>query len=262
MCEYFESKSAIGTKEMEEKIKLFEHAEYEPAIMALSKAIVMDGSRARRVNRTLSCIEYECKWCSNVKYSLFHDAENDKWLGWKEGTHDQTKHHKAKPLREHVVLALAAGISAGSKGRELSTFVERFVGTHVPESTLKKCRSTREDFDFRRMWRKIPSVGENMVAAGWRYVDWRKTIDDKQVLEAFAFELPSMKFTKRSGFLGLVFIDGAHMGDKMKSIMLAMVTVTADHIILPLAVLSVPQKTKNLICGSSSSQKTHCQSLF
>ena len=222
---------------MTETVNLFEETEYEAGILALSKAIIEDRSRARLVSRTLSCIAYECKWCSRVRYTLIHDAEEEKWVGWKEGRHDETQVHIPKPLREHVVLAVAAGVAGGLKGRELSDFVARFVGTDVAPSTLKKCKNTREDFDFRRMWRKIPSVGENMVAAGWRYADWRQTVNGKQVLDGFAFELPTMKFTRRPGFLGIVFIDGAHMGDTMKSIMVAMVTVTADHIILPLAVV-------------------------
>ena len=223
--------------------RLFSEDDYSSGIVALSKEIVADNAACRVRVRTLSGVVYECRWCQSCEYSLVRDENSGYWIGWKKGEHSEAQ-HRPKALREHVGLAIAHGMSHRLKGEELRSFVSEFVHVPIPKSTLKKYVGQREDVNWRELWRKIPSMGFRLTEAGLRYQDFMKVENGKTILEGFVFELPAMRFAKSSGFLGIVFVDGAHMGDRMKSTMISLITVTSDHVILPLAVLIGPTEDK------------------
>lgn len=227
----------------EGELRLFSEDDYNSGIVALSKQIVADSAACRVKIRNLSGVVYQCRWCESCEYSLIRDQDSGYWIGWKKGEHNEAQ-HKPKALREHVGLAIAHGMSNRLKGEELRSFVSDFVHVPIPKSTLKKYMGQREDVNWRELWRKIPSMGFRLTEAGLRYTDFMKVENGKTILEGFVFELPAMRFAKSAGFLGIVFVDGAHMGDKMKSTMVSLITVTSDHVILPLAVLIGPSEDK------------------
>ena len=224
--------------------QLFRLPTYAEGIQALSAAIVADNAATKVHLRTISAVSFTCQWCTNVVYSLVLDPETEEWVGIRTGEHTMDERHVPKPLKEHIGMAIAMGMGDGFKGKKLAAFVRRKVRVDIPKSTISSYVNRAPEQDWRVLWRQIPFMGRRFVEAGLKYQDYRVRQEGKIVLDAFAVTLPSIEFAKSSAFLGIVFVDGAHMGDKMKSTMLAMVTVTSDHIILPLAVLIGPSEDK------------------
>ena len=99
--------------------------------------------------------------------------------------------------------------------------------------------------DWIQMWGKVPALGKRLIAAHLRYEEHYKMLEGgESVLESVVFELPGVKMCETNAFIGLVFVDGCFLNDRLRSTLLAVDTITADHIIVPLFAMICPGEKK------------------
>ena len=224
----------------QQEICLFESKSYQEAIVRISERIVQDHCEVREDKRDILRVVFKCKTCP-VQYVL-RQEESGKWNGFIRGRHDRSKPHKPRPLREHVMFAANHGKAANNRGKNLYEYVTQTVGVPIPQSTLQKYYSAEPDSDWQRLLRQIPSMGARITEAGLAYQQF--LTPGTSTLESFVFEAPTAKFCRTPAFLGIVFVDGTHMSDRLESTVIAMVTITADRITLPVAVMFCPSEDK------------------
>ena len=227
-------------RDEQQEVCLFASKSYQEAIVRLSERIVQDHCEVREEKRDILCVTFNCKACS-VQYMLRQDASG-KWNGFVRGYHDRSKPHKARPLREHVMFAANHGKAANNHGNNLHAYVTKAVGVSIPQSTLQRYCACEPDSDWQRLLRQIPAMGARITEAGLAYQQF--LTPGTNILESFAFEAPTAKFCRTAAFLGIVFVDGTHMSDRLESTVLAMVTITADRVTLPVAVMFCPSEDK------------------
>ena len=83
-----------------------------------------------------------------------------------------------------------------------------------------------------------------MQEVGLAYEERITTKDGENVLDAVMFTLPGIKFCRSAAFLGLLFVDACHLCDRARSRLLGLVTITADHKIIPLAAMISDNENK------------------
>ena len=219
---------------------LFATDTYQNGIIALSEVIVQDHATVRVIGRSISMVSFECL-CRQVTYALKHDCDSSKWCGFRFGIHNPQCTHNPKPLKEHVDWAIARAMSERFCGNDLIKRVRELVNVQLPATTILRKTSVLPEYDWKKLWRQVPAFGRKLKTYHLRYQDFR-TKGEQETLDAFAFELPAIRFCKTAGFLGVIFADGTNIKDKMHSTMLIMATMTADHITLPLAALIGPRE--------------------
>lgn len=219
-----------GPSVVHEDVLLFEHPVYKDAIANLSREIVAAGSAVTEKKRTFSEVHFDCRYCT-ASYRLVLDHHTQTWKAYQTGTHTGHDGAKGKPIKQHLDDCITAGLAMGRSGTRLMEFVADETGVKVPTSTVMSRSKKRPDFLWKRQWKMLPSLGERFASAGLRYQLFMGEHDN--TIEAVAFELQGVKFCSTSAFIGLLFVDGTFLHDRVRSILLLIATITADHVVIP-----------------------------
>ena len=154
------------------------------------------------------------------------------WKAFQYGEHQNHKKNCPKPLKEHLVLAVAKSSLENQK------LIHEEIGTFVPDYTIRRIKREKlSDNSWELLWKKLPSFIESLKKNG---IQADLSIGNDEVIKSIFVAMPhSPIFCNSAAFLGMVFIDGTFCTNKMKTTIIGAVTVTADRIIIPLAVALV-----------------------
>lgn len=232
-------KSELKMPELPKPRVLFCRSCYGEAIVELSHRIVEDKAAGREKKRSILFAVFQCTDCS-VLYGVAQLGVN-KYYGFQCGEHDRSHPHKVHPLADHIKQAVGQGIGLKQSGKELLQFVRHEVGCDdLSRSTMQFHMNHLPENDWRNLAARIPAMTQRWREAGLKCQEFH----DGAVLQGLALELPTARFCLSDAFIGVVFVDGCHVSDKQKSTLLSIVTVTSDHIILPVAILLCPAENK------------------
>lgn len=213
---------------------------YKQAISDLSLHVVSSRSAVSVCQRKLSRVRFKCQYC-DVQYRIELNMKDKIWNVFQIGKHIGHEGNKGKPITEHLRNCIAAGIAKGKKGSHLVKFVRKRTGCKkLPTSTVYYYIGERPEKNWLASWRKLPDLGRCFREAGLRF----ETNFKDGVLNSVVFELPGVKMCQTKAFNGLLFVDGCFMNDRLRSTLLAMATITADHILMPVIAMICPGETK------------------
>ena len=222
---------------------MFEKKTYKKALAELSRLVVLSGSSVHETHRKVSEVRLQCKHCT-VCYKLALNQETGKWEAYQKGEHTGHENKKGKPISHHLRNCIDDALENNLSGVKLIEYVQNATGSKIPASTVYYYLRKDPQQDWTKLWRKIPSLGKRLLDAGLRYEAYHPAGQSDKILESVVFELPGVKICSTDAFIGLVFVDGCHMNDKLRSTLLAMVTITADHVMIPLIGMVARGETK------------------
>ena len=230
----------LKMKDMPKPLVLFCRPSFGAAVVDLSHRIVEDHAGTRVRKRDILFAVFQCRACP-VLYGVAM-VNIGQWYGFRCGEHDRTREHHPHPLPDHIKQAVGLGIGLKQSGKDLLEFVRHEVGCDdLSRSTMQTHMDSLPDHDWKVLAAQIPSLTRRWRDAGLKCQEFR----DRGVLLGFAMELPTSKFFLSDAFLGVVFVDGCHVSDRLKSTLISIVTITSDRILLPLAVLICPSENKD-----------------
>ena len=214
---------------------LFAEPIYTRAISALSARVVSDCSYVSERHRKATELLLQCKYC-DASYKLAWNYETEMWEAFQKGEHvGHDDKSFARPLKQFLKSCVNSGLAMGVERRRLTDFVSAQTKTPVSRSTVNYYSRSENGLNSLNAWKKIPSLVESFQQAGLRAEVFRTKNDDgEDVLNAVAFELPGASICKTEAFIGLVFVDGCYLSDRVRGTLLAMATITADHVLIPL----------------------------
>ena len=210
---------------------------YIEALLALSRRLVSDGTSAHITKRSCGSVHFKCNFC-DVTYSI--EEEDGLWNISQTGEHDQNTNHEPRPMTEAISYYVSKGSSKELKGKNLVQYVCRKVEMTVPRSTIDYHIAKRMDKQWEKQWRMVPALVHRWCDNGLK----GELIMEEGKLQGFVLTLPSVSILQSEAFIGIIFADGCHVSDKLKSTLLTLCTMTADRIILPLAFLLGPGEDK------------------
>lgn len=220
----------------EEKYRLlFSEAVYINALSALSARIVSDCASVSERHVKASELVFHCKYC-DVSYKLAFNCETEMWEAFQKGEHaGHNDKALARPLKQFLKCCVDAGLALGIERRKLTAYVSAETNTSVSRSTVNYYSRNGDSLTSLNAWKKIPSLVEKFREAGLRAeLFYGKSENGDVVLTSVAFELPGASICKTDAFIGLVFVDGCSLSDRLRGTLLAMATITADHVLIPL----------------------------
>ena len=241
--EKIQTKSSLGYDNISGERKLFEKKSYKKALAELSRLVVLSRSSVHETHRKVSEVRFQCKYCT-VCYKLTLNQDTGKWEAYQRGEHTGHEDKKGKPISHHLRNCIDDALSNDLSGVRLIEYVQNATGAKIPASTVYYYLRKDPQQDWTTLWRKIPSLGKRLLDAGLRYEAYHPAGQSEKVLESVVFELPGVKICTTDAFIGLVFVDGCHMNDKLRSTLLVMVTITADHVMIPLIGMVARGETK------------------
>lgn len=212
---------------------------YEKAMISLSRSIVRDCADVVQTQRSISKCMFKCKHC-DVMYKISRDFDTGRWDIYQKGAHFH-EGKKGKPLIQVLEYAINEGLARQLSGVKLIRYVRNETRSETPASTIYYHMRKNPNKDWKLLWKQLPALGQRMEEAELRFQEFR---NQENVLESVAFELPGAKFCKSDAFLGLVFVDGCHLNDRLRSTLLCLATITADHVVIPIAAMICPSEDK------------------
>ena len=216
---------------------------YNEAVALLSDEIVSAGVSVREVKLSISQHVFKCKRC-NVTYRLTKNLNDDTtWDVYMRGMHGHEK-GTGKPLVQYLKMCITEGIDRRLSGASLLKFVRDKTKTKLPASTIYYHMAKNPTKDWQAIWRKIPSLVDRLEGAGLHCEKFFLEEGDRSIFESVIFELPGMRLCSSDAFLGLIFVDGCHLNDRLRSTLLSMATITSDHILIPLVAMICPSEDK------------------
>ena len=232
----------VGIDDNNHEVMIASKSSYEKALASLSKKIVADGCSVSQTKKGLSECTFKCKRC-NVTYKLSRNVRAETWEVYRFGNHSHPG-KQGKPLIQWLEMCISEGLSDGLSGVKLVEFVRNKTSSDVPASTIYYHLRKNPNKDWNALWRRMPALGQQLQEAGLRFKPFITRKQDVDILESVAFELPGAKLCTTKAFLGLIFVDGCHLNDRLRSTLLTMVTLTADHILVPIAGIICPSEEK------------------
>ena len=216
----------------QEKQFLFRAKSYKDALAQLSHVVVSSHSAVTEIHRKISEARFECRYCDSC-YKLKRNDESGEWEAYQIGQHEGHETKAGKPIRQYLKDCIAEGLGIGHSGVKLIDYVRNVTKIDIPASTIYYYLLENPRKDWQKMWKQVPALGHRLRAADLRYKEYYSKEEDT-LLESIAFELPGVKICSTDAFIGLVFVDGCFMNDRLRSTLLAAVTITADHVLVPL----------------------------
>ena len=209
---------------------------YQICVRKLSQAAVKNGTSWLIIKKKEHRIRYKCamKEC-NCRAELMSCLKSGEiiWKAFQYGEHDEhEKFFHPKPLKEHLLLTVAKSSFESQK------LIHEEIGTFVPEYIIRRIKREKlSDNSWELLWKKLPSFVESLQK---NQIHADLLVGEDNVIKSIFVAMPNApKFCSSSAFLGMVFIDGTFCTNKMKTTIIGAVTVTADRIIIPLAVALV-----------------------
>lgn len=178
-------------------------------------------------------------------YSSDDDVDyGDRWEVIARGVHKHPKDADGRdffvgvPLREHVQVVTAQKAAGNKRGKalaeEVSTELTVPVRPHVTARLAKRLTCSEQAQCWYKMLPLLERLNEN---------DFHTAVktdgNDQSLVYCYVETCYAAHFLESQAFIGVLFLDGAHMSDIAKHTMLSVCTVTADKIILPLAMAVV-----------------------
>ena len=219
-------------KHSQENQFLFQAKCYKDALAQLSHVVVSSHSAVTEIHRKISEAKFECRYCPSC-YKLKRNDESGEWEAYQIGQHEGHETKAGKPIRQYLKDCIAEGLGIGHSGVKLIEYVRNVTRVDIPASTIYYYLLENPRKDWMKMWKQVPALGHRLRDAGLRYKEYYSKGEDA-LLESVAFELPGVKICSTGAFIGLVFVDGCFMNDRLRSTLLAAVTITADHVLVPL----------------------------
>ena len=233
-------KGMISNTEVQEETSLCSERTYKAAISKLSLDVVSAGAAVTLRHRKLSRVLFQCRYC-DVQYKLELDMKEKTWNVFRVGNHVGHEKKNGRPITEHLKNCIAAGIAKGKLGSHLVKFVRKRTGCNrLPSSTVYYYLSDRPEKNWFASWRKLPDLGRCFREAGLRFQENY----EGDVLSSVIFELPGVEICNTRAFIGLVFVDSCFLNDRLRSTLLAMATITADRVLIPLIGMICSGETK------------------
>lgn len=216
---------------------------YNEAVALLSEKIVSTGVCVKEVKVSISQHVFKCKDC-NVTYRVTKNLNDETtWDVYMRGIHGHEK-GAGKPLVQFLKMCIAEGIDRGLSGGNLLKFIRDKTKAKLPASTIYYHMAKNPTKDWQTIWRKIPSLVDRMESTGLHCEKFFVEKDGESIFESVIFELPGMRFCSSDAFLRLVFVDGCHLNDRLRSTLLSMATITSDHILIPIVAMICPSENK------------------
>ena len=237
--------STIGLREdrAPREIYVGSRQSYTEAVAFLSDEIVRAGVSVKEVKTSISQHVFKCKSC-RVTYRLTKNFEDDTtWDVYVTGVHGHET-GSGRPLVLYLKMCIAEGLDRGLSGTSFLKFVRDKTNAKLPASTIYYHMAKNPRKDWQALWRRIPCLVDRLESAGLRCEKFFRQTKDVSVFESLIFELPGMRFCLTDAFIKLVFVDGCHLNDRLRSTLLSMATITADHIIIPIVAMICPSENK------------------
>lgn len=217
---------------------------YDEAVALLSDEIVSAGVCVKEIKSSISEHVFKCKEC-NVIYRLAKNPNDETtWDVYMKGRHGHEK-GTGKPLGQFLKMCIVEGLDCGHSGASLLKFVREKTRTKLPASTIYYHMAKNPRKDWQALWRKIPSLVNRFESTGLHCEKFFVENDGQYIFESVIFELPGMKFCSSDAFLQLVFVDGCHLNDRLRSTLLSMATITSDHILIPIVAMICPSENSS-----------------
>lgn len=144
------------------------------------------------------------------------------------------------PLREHVEVITARHAADNRGGKALAEAVSATLGVVVPAHVTSRIARKLTCSEQAESWYKMMPLLRCLEEAGFHTAYSTVLTDGQQALEyCYVETCYAAHFLESDAFVGVLFLDGAHLSDIAKHTMLSVCTVTADRIVLPLAMAVV-----------------------
>ena len=217
--------------------KMLCNGSYQSCLQAASKNAIKNNIRwliKKKSNHRIvyKCAQEKCTSTCEVRASL--EDGNIIWgafLNINHHDHDQNK-FLSKPLREHLMMAIAK--ASALEPKSLTKAVSSEVNVSISSSQISRIKRQKLlDNAWESLWRKLPSFVEAINSTN-ELADLK--MDGNEIKSLFLTFPYAHSFCNSNAFLNIIFIDGTFNTDHCKSTLLTAVTITADKIILPLAV--------------------------
>ena len=221
-------------------------ASKQECLFQVSQAGIASGARFRRITRVneieFACQRAGCAFCVLVSQveptEQFPDLGEPLWTITTTGdhVHDPTEDFTPVPLPEHLRSVTAQQAALGLSGAALASAVSAILHTPVATHITRRIENKFLKLDSTTCWKKLVPMLDLLHRRGFP-TRIEPIAKDKPNSVRFCYvETPYAKsLVKSSAFVGVAFLDGAHTTSTSKSTMLAVCTVTGDHMIMPLA---------------------------
>ena len=157
-----------------------------------------------------------------------------------EHQHDPTENFTPAPLQEHLRAVIAQEAALGLTGIELTRSVSDKIGVDIQPHVTRYIEKKVFKQDHETCWRKLLPMLELLNRSGFPTNVLLADEEDPNSLKFCYVETPfASHWIDSRGFIGVAFLDGAHTTSATKHTMLAVCTVSGDHIIIPLGVAMV-----------------------
>lgn len=223
--------------------------------MSNMKAISFDAIRNRTKYLQQASLEtsvwFRCKYCSVTIRCQRDDNDDDQefetWTSIIFGSHGvHPQGCKVHPLKCYLEVIVRQNVANGLGGKALVGAVQQFFGHEISPRAIyyiERMASSRRQSS--KQWRQLPCLIKQLQSMGTHScVD----IDNDGVLQRAYVELKTVQLLKSQAFIGVLFVDGCHCKDKLQSTLCVAVTLTGDHIIIPLAFVLWQGETKENYC--------------
>lgn len=220
---------------MELERVLIKSGEYQTCIRVMSVSGVINNTHWIIKKKTDSRILYKCAHENcNCRAEVISKIINGDitWEAYQIGTHTNHTQNLAKPLKEHLIMAIS---KASYENKSIQESIISDVKMKVSNQTINRIKRTKYILNiWESMWKKLPDFvnllnKDQILSHIW--------IENEDNIKSVFLTFPYVDiFCKSDAFLNIIFVDGTFCTDHNHSTLLAAVTVTADKVILPIGV--------------------------
>ena len=207
---------------------------YAEVIKRLSEEGIAAGAGFRKYRTSakkfcFTCIDSECECKMEV---VRQNPVDDYYILLQIGEHcTHSAKTKPKPRKEHLSAEITSHDWAENRSN-IRQRLEKSMGCRLSRGKVSRATAIVEDQNATTLWRLLPALidflSENDIV-----VDIDRS--ESGAISEIYIEMPfAKKWVHSLAFTRITFLDGCHCNNFTKSTLLAMVTVTADHVILPL----------------------------
>lgn len=133
---------------------------YQTCMRMLSREAVKNATSWLILKKKNFRIRYKCamKECNcRAELMSYYKGGEVLWKAFQYGEHQNHKKNCPKPLKEHLVLAVAKSSLENQK------LIHEEIGTFVPDYTIRRIKREKlSDNSWELLWKKLPSFIESL----------------------------------------------------------------------------------------------------